>query len=81
MNITVRFFANLREATGTSQLALEVPDGADLHIVVSQLIASYPHLEGQQAMWNFAVNQTHAEADVVLHAGDRVTIFPYVAGG
>ncbi len=81
MKITIRFFANLREATGTSQLVLDMPDEADLHTMVGQLIARYPDLDGQQAMWHFAVNQIHAEPDAVLRAGDRVTIFPYVAGG
>jgi molybdopterin converting factor small subunit len=38
-------------------------------------------LAGNQAMWHFAVNQTHAGIDTVLRAGDRVAIFPYVAGG
>jgi molybdopterin converting factor small subunit len=45
------------------------------------LIADYPMLDGQQVMWHFAVNQTHAEPDQALRAGDRVTIFPYLAGG
>jgi molybdopterin converting factor subunit 1 len=81
MTITIRFFANLREAVGAGQLALDIPEGADLNKVVAQLLTRYPQLDGQQAMWHFAVNQTHAEPDTVLRSGDRVTIFPYIAGG
>lgn len=81
MEITVRFFANLRETMGTGQLVLDIPNGADVQAMVEHLIAQYPDLDGQQVMWHFAVNQTHAEPDALLRPGDRVVIFPYIAGG
>ena len=81
MKISVRLFASLRDATGSGQLTLDAPDGATLREVVAQIVALYPALEGQQALWHFAVNQTHCDADTPLRAGDRVAIFPYVAGG
>jgi molybdopterin synthase sulfur carrier subunit len=81
MNVTVRLFANLRETVGTSQLVLDLPESASLSAVVEQLLARYPELNGQQDMWHFAVNQTHADADTPLRSGDRVAIFPYIAGG
>jgi molybdopterin synthase sulfur carrier subunit len=81
MNVTIRLFANLRETIGTSQLVLDLPEGASLYAVVEQLLARYPELDGQQEMWHFAVNQTHADPDVLLRPGDHVAIFPYIAGG
>lgn len=81
MNITVRFFASLRDEVGSAQLRFEVSEGADLRDLVEQLVAHYPALDGDEAMWHFAVNQTHADIDTSLEAGDRVAIFPYVAGG
>jgi molybdopterin converting factor subunit 1 len=81
MDITVRFFASVRDAAGTGHVTLSVPEGANLTDLVEQVIAHYPQLAGNQAMWHFAVNQTHAGIDTVLRAGDRVAIFPYVAGG
>lgn len=81
MEVTVRFFASVREATGTPQCSLDLPDGACLSDLVDRLLERYPELAGHQASWHFAVNQTHAEADTPLKTGDRVAIFPYIAGG
>lgn len=81
MQITVRFFASLRDTTGNKQCVLEVPEDADLMALVQALLERYPMLEGHQASWHFSVNQMHAEPDTVLRDGDRVAIFPYVAGG
>ena len=81
MDVTVRFFASLRDSAGTGSATLHIPTGADLTTLVEHVIAQYPQLDGHQAMWHFAVNHVHAEADTVLKAGDRVAIFPYVAGG
>ncbi len=81
MRITVRFFASLRDSVGASQVTMDLPDGALLHEMVEQLVTDYPALAGHQASWHFAVNQTHVDPDFVLHAGDRVALFPYVAGG
>ena len=81
MDVTVRFFASLRDKVGTSKATVRIPAGTDLNDLGTTLIRLYPQLEGTQPMWHFAVNQTHAEADTVLQAGDRVAIFPYIAGG
>ncbi len=81
MQITVRFFASLRDTTGDKQCTLDVPDGAELVTLVQALLAYYPALVGHQSSWHFAVNHIHAEPDTVLRDGDRVAVFPYVAGG
>jgi molybdopterin converting factor subunit 1 len=81
VEITVRFFASLRDTTATSQCTLDIPDGATVGDLVSRLLVDYPALEGHQSSWHFAVNQTHVEQDTLLYPDDRVAIFPYVAGG
>ena len=81
MHITIRFFASLRDATGTTQSTLDIPEGATIGDLVNRLLVDYPALEGHQSSWHFAVNQTHADQDTPLGPGDQVAIFPYVAGG
>ena len=81
MNITVRFFASLRDTTGTSQCTLDLPEGATVGDLVKQLLVSYPALKGHQSSWHFAINQTYVEPDTLLRPGDRVAVFPYIAGG
>lgn len=81
MEVTVRLFASLRDAVGTGSVSLQIKKGARLTDLEAALVARYPQLDGTQPMWHFAVNQTHVEADTVLQAGDRIAIFPYIAGG
>ena len=81
MQVTVRFFARLREVVGHPECTLELPDEARLEHLVAHLLAHYPVLDGQQQGWNFAINHNHAELDHALAPGDRVAIFPYIAGG
>jgi molybdopterin converting factor subunit 1 len=81
MQLTVRFFASLRETTGESHCALDVPEGMTLQEAVARLMQRYPTLRGHEASWHFAVNQTHAEPEAILHSGDVISIFPYIAGG
>jgi sulfur-carrier protein len=81
MTVTVRFFASLRDVTGEAQCELTLRPGAHVSDLIVQLVERYPALDGFQASWHFAVNQTHAELDTPLRSGDRVAIFPYVAGG
>lgn len=81
MQVTVRFFASLRDTVGESQCTLDLPEGVSLEQMVVRLLARFPTLEGHRESWHFAVNYTHAEIDTVLHPGDRVAVFPYIAGG
>jgi molybdopterin converting factor subunit 1 len=81
MEITVRFYASLRDTAGISQCTLMVPRDTNLAEMVKLLVAHYPALDGHQASWHFAVNQTHARPNTILQPGDRVAVFPYVAGG
>jgi molybdopterin converting factor small subunit len=81
MHIIVYFLASLRETAGISHCTLDLPDGASLKQAVDRLLARYPALEGHQASWHFAINQTYADMDTPLRPGDTISIFPYIAGG
>lgn len=81
MKINVRFFASMRDTVGVSHCTLDVSEGCRLDDVVQILVAQYPALSGHESSWHFAVNQTHVEMDALLHPGDKVAIFPYIAGG
>jgi molybdopterin converting factor subunit 1 len=81
MRVTVRFFGGLRDAAGLRECSLDISSGATIQQMAEQLVRRYPVLDGQQPVWNYAVNHTHVERDHVLADGDRVAIFPYIAGG
>src|SRR5436305_9305071 len=76
MRVTVRLFAQLRERAGSSELELELPDGArvrDALAAVGDLAAGVPLV--------MAVNREYADEDVVLAAGDELALIPPVSGG
>ena len=81
--VTVRFFASLREAVGAESMALEVEE-ATLAGVRTKLAAQLAAqqfdalaAEGVQV----AVNQVIVAGDAALEAGDEIAFLPPVTGG
>lgn len=81
MKIDVRFLASLRNAAGRDTYTLDLPPGATLDDAIEHLLREIPDLREHVRMWHLAVNGTHADADAALQPGDRISIFPYIAGG
>jgi len=76
--VNVRLFAVLRERAGTSQLALELPEGARVRdALASSSVAALA--EGLPLV--MAVNREYADGDVVLTPGDELALIPPVSGG
>ena len=81
MNITVLFFASLRDHAGTDRITLEVGDKAtvaDLKVVLAGLL---PALEPSLPTTLAAINQEFAFPDDLLPAEAEVALFPPVSGG
>lgn len=77
MEVKVRLFAGLRERAGTSELTLELPDGASVGDALAELRDVAP--EGMSLV--MAVNREYAPEDQVLDAGDELALIPPVSGG
>jgi molybdopterin converting factor small subunit len=79
IKVEVRLFATLRrycpEADAKNGLVLEMADGTSLNDLLSKL-----KMPIQEARILF-VNNRKQTIDYVLQYGDRVGIFPQVAGG
>ncbi|MES2899461.1 MAG: molybdopterin converting factor subunit 1 [Pseudomonadota bacterium] len=85
MNITLRFFASVREALDTSDEKLTVPDG------VSTVGAVRALLQARGGKWaealaddkplRTAFNQVMCCADTAITEGGEVAFFPPVTGG
>jgi molybdopterin synthase catalytic subunit len=76
MQVTVRLFAQLRERAGTSELSLELPDGAKVKDAIDQLGAIAGDLPVVMA-----VNREYAQGDAALAPGDELALIPPVSGG
>ncbi len=84
MNVTVLYFAGLREALGCSQERVEVPAGVltlgDLQRHLASRGEPWPALLETRNL-RMARNQTMAAADAALADGDELAFFPPVTGG
>jgi molybdopterin synthase sulfur carrier subunit len=83
MNITVRYFASIREAMGTGSEALTTTAatvGALREELMARSEAAASALAHGKAV-RMALNQDMCQGDVALQAGDEVAFFPPVTGG
>jgi molybdopterin converting factor subunit 1 len=76
MQVRIRLFALLRERAGTSELELELPDGAR----VRDALAAVDELAGGLPLV-MAINREYADADAPLAPGDELALIPPVSGG
>ena len=81
MKIETLFFSRLRDVAGSSQLTLELPEGATIHDLLARLYADYPKMQDWDKTLLLAVGLDFAERTHVLHEGDRVAVMPPVQGG
>lgn len=81
-DITLKFFARLREQTGCSELKIPASAVKSTRDLNDYLLAEYPS-------WQFflkqplltAVNQEMVRYETLLKPGDEVALFPPVTGG
>ena len=81
MLLTVRLFARLREIAGTSELRLEVNDGATVRDVWQTLVQRHAALTPFTSSVSAAVNEEYSRMGAPLRDGDEVAFLPPVSGG
>ena len=85
MNIQLRFFASVREALGTAQELLAVPDDVttvgQVRTYLQQRGSPWAEVLAEQRVLRMAFNQQMSSADMALVEGCEVAFFPPVTGG
>jgi molybdopterin synthase catalytic subunit len=81
MQVTVLYFAMLRERRGASQETVELPEGGDVATVLAVIAKRSPELAPWLPRIQVAVNQIMAPATHALVDGDEVALIPPVSGG
>lgn len=81
MQIRMRYFAALREATGREAETLELPAGASIAAARDALLARYPALSRLLPRCAVARNHAYVDAQQVLADGDELAFIPPVGGG
>lgn len=81
MQITVRYFAIMREHLGKSVETMDIPDGTTAGDVFGLATKEAPRLAGLRNAVMVMVNEEYAEPDQPLRDGDDVALIPPVSGG
>ncbi len=81
VEVSVRYFAMIREIVGQSSDTRSVPDGATVGDLLDALIQKYPRLERIKPVTMLMVNQRYVPASHPLQDGDEVALIPPVSGG
>jgi molybdopterin synthase catalytic subunit len=81
MQVTVRLFGSLREATGAKELAVALADGARVDALYALLARQHPDFARLGPRLRVAVNQDVVGLDHMLADGDEVAFLPPVSGG
>lgn len=81
VRVKVLFFGRLRELTGLSEEAPELPEGATLAQVFDKYAERCPKLTGFRGSLVVSRNQEFAAWDTRVAAGDEIAFLPPVSGG
>jgi molybdopterin converting factor small subunit len=81
MQITVQFFSHLRELAGTSEEALDLPEGATAGDLLRSLYQRHPQLEKWDRNILIGAGLEFVDRDHPLQPNDCIAIMPPVQGG
>ena len=81
MNIQIKLFATLKDRAGSSQVEVDLPDGATVATLLERLAQTQPKLAPALATSLVAVNHEFAFPTTVIRSGDELALFPPVSGG
>lgn len=81
VRVAVRLFASYREAVGSSEIRLDLADGARASDAWSALVADHPRLARLPAPAGFAIDDEYVPGDAMLRHGQSLFLIPPVSGG
>ncbi len=80
--VKVLLFATLRErAGGAKSIELDLPDGATVQDLKTQIARDYPALEQNMKSVLTTINREYAFDEAILPDGVELAMFPPVSGG
>lgn len=81
MKIRIRYFASLREIVGQGEEIIEMPPGATVVEVRTQLLLLHPQLQQIVERCIYAVNRSYVPATTTLNENDEMVFIPPMGGG
>ena len=77
----VLLFAQLKDATGTAELELNISESVDADGLWHKLITAHPALAAHRKTTRLACNSEYADAQTRFTNDDEVALIPPVSGG
>lgn len=81
MKLTLLLFASLKDAAGTPQVEIQLPEKSTVSDLQTFLAETYPKLAPWLPHTRVAVNQEYISTDTGLKDGDEIALIPPVSGG
>lgn len=81
MDVTLRYFAVVRETLGRSEENRRIDEGTTAGALFDLLATETPQLAAMKSATMLMVNQEFAPPDRVLREGDELALIPPVSGG
>ncbi len=81
MQVVVKLFGSIREATGAKELVVELPPGAGVADLRALLARDHPAFDEMGERLRVSVNLEFVKGSPALADGDEVAFLPPVAGG
>ena len=79
--ISILFFANLREIVGMKAISLDIPHGSTIAELKGQIADLYPQLAPHLETTLISINKEYGFDDEVVPEEAEVALFPPVSGG
>lgn len=81
MRIKTQFYAQLRDAAGTTHLDVELPDGATVSELLNEVYRQFPALRAHDKVILVGAGVEFVDRDYKLQGGDEISVMPPVQGG
>ena len=81
MKVRARFFAQLRDAAGFSELDVDLPERSTIADLLAQIYHTNPALRAHDKSMLFGIGVEFAKRNHTLRDGDEIAIMPPVQGG
>ncbi|HLE57470.1 MAG TPA: MoaD/ThiS family protein [Rhodothermia bacterium] len=79
--LVIRFFAILREVTGTRSLEMRLDKPETVGVVLDRLVARHPDIKPYRKSIRAAVNQEYVDETFTVFNGDELAVITPVSGG
>jgi molybdopterin synthase catalytic subunit len=81
MEITVLFFATLKDRAGTARTRIELPEGSTVSDLKKNVVLQFPNIDNRLETALVSINQQFAFEEDLVPVGAEVALFPPVSGG